>query len=143
MPEIGALALDPFAKPRELLLGVFRHGGGSSIPLGPWPGLDPLSQIEHGAAKTIRPDGGHDAGIGRRAPRLEFAMGPGQSFVGRMAGLQGGENVRRKDIEIARRTKLARNPFEPGLDGFHLVADDVGKNGNGGAQPPETDAHLV
>ena len=54
------------------------------------------------------------------------------------------EHVGAKDIEVTRRAKLLGDPFELALDRLQLiVVDDIGKDGDGGAQTPETDAHLM
>ena len=71
-------------------------------------------------------------------------MRQGETSVAGVRGPQRFEHVGGKHIEVARRAKLLRDPFELGLDRLLiLVADDIGKDGDGGAQTPQADAHLM
>src|SRR5664279_4819127 len=54
------------------------------------------------------------------------------------------ENFDKKRVQVARRAKLPCEPSQLGLDRvYSIVAHDVGKERNGGAQPAQCDAHLM
>jgi len=100
--------------------------------------------VTRGVTEAFGPDRARGTGVSRRAPCLEIAMGQGDLRVVGMGQQQRLQHVGGKDVEIARRAKLLRDPFELGLDLVQVrVGDHIGKDRDGGAQTPETDAHLV
>jgi hypothetical protein len=109
----------------------------------PGADLDPFGDVEQETAEAIGTHGADRSRVGFGTVLGEDAAGFGMVRVS-VALAQRLQHVGRKDIKIAGRSKLVRDPLQLALDPLLLgIGDLLGKYSDGRAQPAQTDAHLV